>query len=155
MRRAVAINPIERLNFTLSAGAVAVGWLLVTPAFAISLAFGAILEAVNFRGLYGSAQLLFRGELPGSKGWSAGFGLRFALLTVGIAVAIHVGAHPVGLVIGLSLIIPAAIIEAWRSRPAVDPNAPALPPDDESWERWNPWLAREREREVEDEDDAG
>ena len=49
--------------------------------------------------------------------------------------------------------MPAAVVEAWRTRPAVDPNAPALPPDDETWERWNPWLAREREEnEAEDEE---
>ncbi len=144
MRRAVTIHPIERLNITLSAGAVAASWLLATPAFAVSLAIGAALEAVNFRGLYRSSQLVFGGQLAGRRGRSAGLGLRMALLAVGIAVAIQVGAHPVGLVIGLSLIIPAAIIEAWRSRPAVDPDAPSLPPDDEAWERWNPWLARER-----------
>ena len=55
------------------------------------------------------------------------------------------------LVVGLSLVIPAAVIEAWRTRPPVDPRAPALAHDDESWERWNPWLAREVEP---DEDDA-
>ena len=140
MRRAVTIHPIERLNITLSAGAVAASWLLATPAFAVSLAIGAALEAVNFRGLYRSSQLVFGGPWAGRRGRSAGLGLRMVLLAVGI----QVGAHPVGLVIGLSLIIPAAIIEAWRSRPAVDPDAPSLPPDDEAWERWNPWLARER-----------
>ena len=61
--------------------------------------------------------------------------------------------HPVAVVIGLSLIIPAAIIEAWRTRPPVDPNAAALSPDDPDWERWNAWLARERlPGEDEDED---
>ncbi len=144
MRRAVTIHAIERLNITLSAGAVAASWLLATPAFAVSLAVGAALGAVNFRGLYRSSQRVFDGHLTDRRGRSAGWGLRMALLAVGIAVAIQVDAHPVGLVIGLSLIIPAAIIEAWRSRPAVDPDAPSLPPDDEAWERWNPWLARER-----------
>jgi hypothetical protein len=27
----------------------------------------------------------------------------------------------------------------------VDPDAPALAPDDPSWDAWNPWLAREVE----------
>ena len=42
-------------------------------------------------------------------------------------------------------IMPAAIIEAWRTRPAIDPNAPALDADDPSWDNWNPWLAREQD----------
>ena len=52
--------------------------------------------------------------------------------------------------IGLSLILPAAVIEAWRARPPIDPRAPVVVPDDEAWERWNPWLAREREPEERD-----
>ena len=50
-----------------------------------------------------------------------------------------------GLLIGLSIIMPAVVIEAWRTRPAVDPQAQALDPEDPAWESWNPWLARERE----------
>jgi hypothetical protein len=141
----MTFDPIERWNLTLCAGAIAAGLALVSPLFAWSLAAGAALEAVNFRGLRGAAQALFAGQLPGSRRWTAAFGARFALLALGIGVAIHVGAHPVGLVIGLSLVIPAAIIEAWRTRPEIDPDAPALAPDDERWDQWNPWLAREIE----------
>ena len=68
----------------------------------------------------------------------------FGLLVIGIGAALRFGADPVALIIGLSLIMPAAVLEAWRARPAVDPDAPALAPDDPAWERWNPWLARER-----------
>ena len=150
MSRELGMDPVERLNLTLSAGAILASWLLVTPAFALGLGIGAVLEAVNFRGLYRSAQVVFTGSAPGSRIWRAGFGLRFALLAVGIGVAIHAGAHPVGLVTGLSLIIPAAIIEAWRARPPVDPHAAPLPADDDDWDRWNPWLAREREDEEAD-----
>jgi hypothetical protein len=46
--------------------------------------------------------------------------------------------------------MPAAVFEAWRARPPVDPSAPALAPDDASWDRWNAWLAREREPVEED-----
>ena len=35
--------------------------------------------------------------------------------------------------------------------PPIDPSAPALDPDDEGWDVWNPWLARERDT-VDDED---
>jgi len=71
---------------------------------------------------------------------------------IGIGVALYLGADPVGLLIGLSLIMPAAVIEAWRARPPVDASAPALADDDPTWERWNPWLAREREADEERED---
>ena len=72
------------------------------------------------------------------------FALRFVLLVVGIGAALHFGADPVGLLVGLSLIMPAALIEAWRTRPAIDPDAPVLSSDDPAWDAWNPWLARER-----------
>jgi len=139
------IDPIERTSLTLSAGAVAASLLLATPGFAISLAVGAALEALNFRGLRRSAQFLFWGEIRGGGPWLGVYGLRFSLLVIGIGSALWFGADPAGLLIGLSLVMPAAVFAAWRARPAVDPDAPALASDDEAWERWNPWLARERE----------
>ena len=148
----MSIDPIERTNLTLSAGAVAASFALASPGFAASLAVGALLEAWNFRGLRRSAQFLFWGEIRGSGGWLGVYGLRMGLLVIGIGGALYFGAHPVGLLIGLSLIMPATVIEAWRSRPAVDPTAPALAGDDPSWERWNPWLARERAADEERED---
>ena len=145
------IDPIERTNLTLSAGAVAASYVLVSPLFALSLAAGAALEAFNFRGLRSQAQFLFWGQIRSGGAWTGLYAMRFGVLVVGIGVALWFGADPVGLLIGLSLIMPAAVIEAWRSRPAVDPNAPALAEDDPAWDRWNPWLARERE-EIEEED---
>jgi len=150
MRAGLKIDPIERTNLALSASAIAASWWLATPAFALSLGFGALLEAVNFRGLRRSAQFLFWGEINGSRGWLAVFALRFGLLVLGIGAALAYGAHPVGLLVGLSLILPAAVLEAWRARPAIDPTAPALAAADPSWERWNAWLAREREPVEED-----
>lgn len=151
MRAALGIDPIERTNFALCAGAFAASWWLATPAFAWSLGFGALLEAVNFRGLRRSAHALLLGQIAGGRGWSAVFALRFGLLVLGIGAALAQGAHPVGLLVGLSLIMPAALFEAWRSRPAIDPSAPALAPDDPSWELWDAWRAREREPVDEDE----
>ncbi len=148
----MAFDPIERMNLTLSVGAVAASFALAPPVFAGSVAVGAVLEAINFRGLYRASQLLFQGAVPEGARWSSGFGLRFALLAGGVAVALQVGADAIGLLIGLSLIIPASIIEAWRNRPPIDPDAPALDPDDEEWSRWNPWLAREREADPEDDE---
>jgi hypothetical protein len=148
----VNLDPIERTNLALSAGAVALSLALATPGFAASLLVGAALESVNFRGLRRSAALLFGGELAGSAGFRAVAGLRLVLLAAGIGVALALGAHPVGLVIGLSLIVPAALIEAWRNRPPVVPGAPVLAPDDPAWERWDAWRAREREPQEGEED---
>jgi hypothetical protein len=148
----MSIDPIERTNLTLSAGAVALSFALASPVFAVSLAVGALLEAFNFRGLRRSAQFLFWGEIGSGGQWVGVFGLRFGLLVIGICGALYFGADPAGLLVGLSLIMPAAVLEAWRSRPVVDPDAPALAPDDPAWERWNAWLARERDADDEDAD---
>ena len=63
------LDRVERLNLTLSAGAVAASLALTTPHFTISLAVGAALEAVNFRALRRVGKALVSGELV-----AAGFG---------------------------------------------------------------------------------
>jgi hypothetical protein len=146
------LQSIERMNIALGAGATAASWWLVSPHFALSLGFGTLLEAVNFRGLQQQSQLLFWGEIKSGGGWTGLYAMRFGLLVIGIGGGLMLGAHPVGLVLGLSLIMPAAIAWAWRNRPAIDPSAPALAPDDPAWEQWNPWLAREDEVRAEDDD---
>jgi hypothetical protein len=139
------LDPMESLNFGISAGAVAAGFALASPAFAASLAFGAAIEAANFRALRSAATRMFSGDLQMGKMWAAGFGLRFGLLAIAISLALSAGAHPVGLVIGLSTTIPAVVIGAILQRPAIVQTGPAPPPDDASWDEWNPWLARERD----------
>jgi hypothetical protein len=146
----MTIAAAQRWNLTFAAGVVAASLVLATPAFALAVAVGVALEAVNFRALCRWAELLFSGGVTGARGWSIGFGARFLLLGFGLAAAIYLGAHPVGLLIGFSLIIPAVLVEAWRTRPPVLENAPALSPDDPSWERWDPWLAREHPEEDEE-----
>jgi hypothetical protein len=148
----MSIDPVERWNLAISAGAVATSLAVAPPAFTTSLVVGAALEAANFRALRRSAQFLFWGVMPGQRAWAAVFGLRFSLLAIGICAALYFGADAAGLLIGLSLIMPATLIEAWRSRPSIDSNAPRLADDDPSWDRWNPWLARESK--VSDETDA-
>lgn len=140
---AVIIHSVERLNLTLSVGAVAASWWFVSPLFAASLGFGAFLEAVNFRGLHQQAQLLFWGRIQTGGKWTGLYGLRFGLLVIGIGGGLALGADPIGLLLGLSLIIPTTLYVAWRHRPPIDPNAPALDADDPEWDRWNAWLARE------------
>ncbi len=144
-------DPIERLNLMISAGAIATSALLATPLFTASLALGAALEVANYRALRRSTDLMFDGMISGGRTWSAGFGLRFLLLAVAMGVAIWAGAHPVALVVGLSTIVPAAIVGAWRMKPIDAPLADRPAPDDSSWDEWNPWLAQEREPVEEDE----
>ena len=82
----MTIDPTERLNLTMCAGALAASWVWASPGFAWSLAVGAALEAANFRGLRRSSEALFAGRLPGP--WSAGFAVRFLGLAVGIGAAL-------------------------------------------------------------------
>jgi hypothetical protein len=136
---------MESLNFGISAGAVAAAFALASPVFAASLAFGAAIEAANFRALRAAANRMFSGDLAMGKMWAAGFGLRFGFLAIAISLALNAGAHPVGLVIGLSTTIPAVVLGAIYMRPPILETGPAPPPDDPSWDAWNPWLARERD----------
>ena len=140
-------DPFERANLALSAGAVAAAFAIAPAGFTASLAAGAALEVANFRALRRAKQRLFSGEIQGGWAWTALFGLRFALLGFAMYVALQAGADPIALVLGLSLIVPATIWVAWRIPPPVvsaSALAAALPPDDPSWDDWNPWLARER-----------
>ena len=94
---------------------------------------------------------MFWGEIKGSRGWTGVFALRFGLLVIGIGAALAFGATRSACSIGLSLIMPDRGLRGL-ARPARDrPDAPALAADDPSWERWNPWLAREEEPRGEDE----
>jgi hypothetical protein len=138
-------------NLAFSAGACALSFAAVSPRFAAGLALGAALEAANFRSLWRSCERVFFGGAPGAGPAVALFGLRFVLLGAVIYFAIGAGVHPVGLVVGLSLIVPASVLAAWRARPPVDPSAPALAPDDPEWECWDAWRARERDAEPEEE----
>jgi hypothetical protein len=137
-------------NLALCAGAVAAGFELVSPRFAASLALGALLESLNFRILWRASRRALLAGAPTGAALGA-FGLRFALLAVALWAALRAGADGVGLVIGLSLMVPAVVLTAWRARPAPGPAAAGPPPDDPSWDAWNPWLARERELPEEDE----
>ena len=46
------VDPIQRMNLKLSAGAVAASFMLASPLFALSMLLGSVIEAVNFDGLY-------------------------------------------------------------------------------------------------------
>ncbi len=148
-------DPIERVNLALSASAVAASFALAPPRFATSLAVGALLEIANFRVLRRATRRLFVRESEKGAPRVGLFGLRFALLGVAMYLALYAGANPAGLVLGLSLIVPATVWVAWRTpvpmAPATGYDVP--PPDDPSWDDWNPWLARPRDRD--DDLDAG
>ncbi len=149
------LYPAERLNMGISAGAVAASFAFATPHFASSLALGAAMEALNFRFLHGGAEMLFTGVVNGGKPWIAVLGLRLSLLCGGIVAAMFAGADPIGLVLGLSISMPATVAAALWNRPAVIEQAPgaALPPDDPSWDNYSVWRAGDRDpAEAEDEE---
>jgi len=141
------LERVERLNLGLSAGAIAASYALETPHFATSLALGACLEAVNFGAMLRGAKRFFAGEIQGAGPWLGVFALRFMMLAGGIFAFLYLGAHPIALVIGLSIAMPAVLIDAWIHRPPVlDPaTLPSIGSDDESWERWSVWRVREVE----------
>jgi len=141
---------VEQLNLGLSAGAVAVSFAFVTPHFATSLAAGAFLEAINLGAIHRGARKLFKGELAAVRGWLGMLSLRFILLALAIFVTMQAGANPAALLIGLSLAMPATVIDAWIHRPpVVDPaTLPTFLEDvleteseDEAeyWERYSIW----------------
>jgi len=132
---------VERLNLTLSAGAVAASFAWASPHFAGSLAAGAALEALNFRTLHGAARRFFAGELGGPGLWLGVVALRLGVLGTAMAFAIAAGLEPIALVIGLSLVMPAVLIDAWRNRPepVLQPDYPVPPPDDPAWDRFSVW----------------
>jgi hypothetical protein len=138
-------------NLAFCAGAVATGYALVSPRFATSVALGALLETLNFRFLWRASRRVLLSGAARSGPLLGAFGLRFALLAVALWAALDAGADGVGLVLGLSLMVPAVLVAAWRARPAPGPTSPAPPPDDPSWDAWDPWRARERELPAEDE----
>ncbi len=138
------VRPIERANLAFGAGAVATSAVLAPPAFAASVAVGAVLEALNYRAMTVGARRMFSGETQGQAIWMALFALRFLMLGGAIFLAVRGGLDGRGLALGFSVILPASILGAWRVRPEPGPATPAPPPDDPSWDDWNPWLARER-----------
>lgn len=139
-------------NLALSAGACAVSWAVISPLFAGSLALGALFGSVNFRALWRSSERVLLSGTAGGGPVVAAFGFRFVLIAIALWVALRSGAHPVGLVMGLSMMVPAVVAAAWRGRPLPHSAGPAPPPDDPSWDEWNPWLAREREPDADGEE---
>ena len=147
-------DPIEKMNLVLAAGVVVVAWIFVSPLFAGSIALGAILEAVNFRALNRATQSMVGGTFVSNRFWMAGFSLRFSLLGIAMAVAIYSGVDPIGLVLGLTMIVPAVVVVAWgRRQGLVVSSVPVPPPDDPCWDRWNVLLARPWDDEVKDSDE--
>ena len=49
--------------------------------------------------------------------------MRFGLTVFGIVAALQFGTDPVGLLVGLSLAMPAVVYWAWRNRPHGDVSA--------------------------------
>ena len=106
---------------------------------------------MNFRALRATSLRLFAGNLAVGQIWLAAFSVRFVVFAAVLGLALRYGADAVGLTIGLSTILPAVVVGAWLQRPPIGSSEPGPPPDDPSWESWNPWLARERDPAEEEE----
>ena len=133
-------------HFAFIAVATLVALAVATPKLALSLLLGAALQTMNFRGLFGLAQAALAREAR----VASGFALRLPLFGALLFFAIGAGVDAVGLVAGITTLIPAVVVAAWQARPrdAADPSTlSALAPDDPSWDQYSPWLARERETE--------
>ena len=138
----------------LAAAAGAISLALASPRFAASMGIGALLQLTNFRALWSSCEKILLVGGPGAGLAIATFSVRFVLLGAVVGIALWAGIDAAGLLVGLSLIIPAAVVAAWRARPPVLENVPALADDDPSWDLWNPWLAHERDLSDEEEEGA-
>ena len=141
----LASERIERTNLIVATLAVVASLAVGSPNFTASVAVGCLIIAVNYRVLRRATDRFFTGELGGGGAWSAGFTVRFLFLGASMWAALWAGADPIGLVLGLSTTVPAAVWVAWRNPPVAVGAPPAPPPDDPSWDEWNPWLARERD----------
>ncbi|MEE2674569.1 MAG: hypothetical protein VX466_12290 [Myxococcota bacterium] len=132
---------VERLNFSLSAGAVAASFALFTPQIATSVAAGALVEMANFRAMHGSARRFFGGDLGGAGLWIGVVGLRLAILGGAMLLALYLGAHAIAFVAGLSIVLPAVLVDSWRHRPAIldQSDYPVPDPDDPEWDRRSVW----------------
>ena len=125
-----ALARVEQWNLGLSASAVAASLAFDTPEFATSLAAGALLEALNLGALRRSAMSFFTGQM--TRSWTGAFALRFLFLAAGIFITLQAGANPVALLIGLSIAMPAVLIDAWLNRPPIlDPATLPVFLDDE------------------------
>ncbi|MEZ4282914.1 MAG: hypothetical protein R3F21_25235 [Myxococcota bacterium] len=124
---------VEQWNLGLSASAVAASLALATPHFATSLAAGALLEALNLGALRRSALQFFAGRM--TRSWTGAFALRFLALAAAIFLTLQAGANPIALLIGLSIAMPAVLIDAWLNRPPIlDPATLPVFLDDEAGE---------------------
>lgn len=154
MSDSLHIVPIERLHLALSMAAVGLTLAAGSPRIAASVAGGAALGALHLRVLKSASLGLFRGRLGGGPIWISVFVLRFLVLAAAVQLAVWAGAEPIAFVLGLLLLVPAALAGAWWMRPRVLPAETLPAADDREWDRWDPWLARERDLEEVEEDQA-
>ncbi len=97
----VTTRPIERINIALSAGAVATAAIAASPLFALSVAVGACLESLSFRGLSVASRAFFSGVIRGQAVWLLLLAMRLGLLGTFFFFSLLLGADPIGLLVGL------------------------------------------------------
>jgi len=140
------LDPVERVSLAVTLSSIGAAYAFAPPRFAVGLAVGAAIEAVNLRVQVRAARRFFESEAGRTAAsWMSGFGVRFGLMACAILLAVEYGVDPLGLLAGLLLALPGVFIWAWKNRPPLVemPVEPALAVDDPSWDRWSVWRARE------------
>jgi hypothetical protein len=117
------LRRLERLALTITAGAIVAAWVLPGggTSMAAGVAGGALLSGASYwaikRGVTGLADaMLVRGAPRSPRGFAA-FVLRYALLAgLAYVMIVRLRMHPIGLLVGASVIPLAAMVEAIRPR---------------------------------------
>lgn len=135
-------TPFASSYIAVSLAAYVLAAAFATAYFAWSLLLGIMLEWVNFVFLRRSCRRVLSGS---SSGLIGNFGVRFVLLAVVVGLALSLGCHPIGLLVGLSVVVPSGIIAAWRVRPL--PLSSNINSEEYDWDNWDPWRAQERDLE--------
>jgi ATP synthase I chain len=114
------VNPLELTSRTTweSSGAVAIlslaSGLVAGIPIAIGIGAGGALAITNFRWLSGRVMSILDGA-PAPRGWALGFGLRLAALAGAAAGLMASGAaHPLGVVVGLTVLPCALVLRGLR-----------------------------------------
>lgn len=134
---------VQGYNAAFCALAALLALLFMSPAFAGAIVLGTVLGAANLRALWRhSEHVFFQTEGPRAP-VALAFVFRFLLLGAALWLALSAGVNAIGVLIGLSILVPSIVIAAWRKRPPIMEGLPAMPADDPDWDLWNPWMARE------------
>lgn len=124
------IHPIERLAAALVVLATIAASLLASPRFALGVALGGLLSVLNFWALRTVLRGLMRAQHPPKQaGLALLLMLKFALM--GVAIFLLINYAPLdasGLLVGVSIVVLAILIEGFRIAARGTNSSPAVSP---------------------------